>query len=157
LESPLVFLPLAGPGRLEAGPAFFAAAGPGDQDRLLAEAQARLKQSRAGRLSLLLESRNPLDLALRVMARQPWPLAGPARLLLLLTSPTRQLMRLCGFLFFKADEAWADPGPADTLTIYKRRLAWDLWRRARALDPPAAGEDETAQVRRLTRLRARLI
>jgi hypothetical protein len=156
-ESPLVFLPLAGPGRLEPGPAFFAAAGPGDQDRLLAEAQARLKQSRAGRLSLLLESRSPLDLVLRALGRQPWPLAGPARLLLLLTSPTRQLIRLCGFLFFRADQAWADSRPAETLTIYKRRLAWDLWRRARALDPPAAEEDETAQIRRLTRLRSRLI
>jgi hypothetical protein len=156
-ESPLVFLPLAGPGRLETGPAFFVAAGPGDRDRLLAEAQARLKQSRAGRLSLLLESRSPLDLVLRALDRQPWPLAGPARLLLLLTSPMRQLIRLCGFLFFRADQAWADSSPAETLTIYKRRLAWDLWRRARALEPPTEEEDKDAQIRRLTRLRSRLI
>ena len=156
-ESPLLFLPLASPGRLEPGPAFFAAAGPGDQARLLAEAEARLNYSgRLGRLSLLMADRSPLDLFLRRLGRGPWPLALPARLFRLLASPTRQLMRLWGFIFFKAARAWADPGPADGLTVYKRQVAWSLWRQARSLDPPMEDETLDDQVRRLARLRARL-
>jgi len=161
-ESPLVFLPFAGPGRLETGPAFFAAAGPGDQARILAAAEAHLKHSgRGGHLSLLMADRSPLDLALRALSRRPWPLAAPARLLGLLTSPTRQLMRLWGFLFFKAVQTWADPGPMEYLTVYKQRLALDLWQRARTLDQTVADESENCkseadQVRRLIRLRAGL-
>jgi hypothetical protein len=156
-EGPLVFLPLAGPGRLETGPAFFAAATPGDRALIMSEAEASLAQGgRSGRLSLLLECRNPLDLALRIMSRGPWLLAVPAWLFLLLTSPTRQLTRLWGFLFFKAGQAWADPGPPGDLTIYKRQLAWDIWLRAQTLGPPPEGEDEAAAIRRLDRMRASL-
>ncbi|MDR2724768.1 MAG: hypothetical protein LBC90_01610 [Candidatus Adiutrix sp.] len=153
-EPPLVFLPFSGPGRLKTGPAFFAAAGPEDQARILAAAEAHLAHGgRVGRLSLLMADRSPLDLAIRALWRGPWPLAAPAWLLHLLTSPTRQLMRFWGFIVFKAVQAWADPGPMEYLTIYKRRLALDLWRRSRK-DPPEADED--GQIRRLARLRADL-
>jgi hypothetical protein len=154
---PLVFLPFAGPGHLIAGPAFFAAAGPDDQDRIMAEAEARLRHGgQVSRLGLLAADRSPLDLCLRTLSRGPWLLAAPARLLHLLTSPTRQLMRVWGYLFFRAAQTCDDPGPAGDLTLYKRRLAWDLWRRAQAQGPPEADETLDDQVRRLTRLRTSL-
>ena len=156
-EPPLIFLPFAGSGRLETGPAFFAVAGPEDQARILATAEAHLAHGgRAGRLSLLMADRSPLDLVLRALIRGPWLLAFPAWPLHLLASPTRQLMRLWGFIFFKAAQRWADPGPMEYLTIYKRRLALDLWRRAGTPDRPEADQDEDEQIRRLTRLRADL-
>ena len=150
--SPLVFLPLAGPGRLEAGPAFFAAAEPGDRAKIMEEAEARLRYG-GGHLAFLMADRSPLDLILRALRRGPWLFSAPARLIHLLTSPTRQLMRVWGFLFFRAREAWTDPGPAGNLTLYKRRLAWDLWRRSWTMAPPEENETEADEVRRLSRLR----
>gem|GEM_PF-3432852 len=157
-SGPLVFLPLTGPGRLETGPAFSAVAGPGDQARLLASAEARLKCTPpAGRLSLMLAGRSPLDLAFRaILTRWPRPLAAPIRLLHLMMSPSRQLTRLWGYLSFLAWKAGADPGPADDLTLYKRHSAWDLHRRARIMARPEADEDDAAAARRLISLKARL-
>ncbi|MDR3039011.1 MAG: hypothetical protein LBV21_06980, partial [Candidatus Adiutrix sp.] len=156
---PLVFLPAPGHPRLETGPAFFAVATPGDQARLRAAAEARLKAAGpARRLALLLEARSPLDLALAGLAARAWfPFSALARLAGLLMSPSRRLMRLWGYAFFLAWRAWDDPGPADELTTYKRRLALDLDRRGRALAPPeAAAEGEAAAIDRLIRLRAAL-
>jgi hypothetical protein len=134
-SGPLVFLPLSGPGRLETGPAFFAVAGPGEQARLLASAETRLKNiTLAGRLSFMLTDRSPLDLGLRTLLnRWPRPLALPIRLVYLLLSPTRPLARLWGYFCFLAWKAGADPGPADDLTLHKRRAAWVLHRRAAIL------------------------
>ena len=133
-SSPLVFLPFSAKSRLETGPAFFEAAAPDEQARLLASAGSRLKNTPlAGRMSFMVADRSPLDLALRTfMNKGPWPLGVLARLLLLVTSPTRQLTRLWGYLSFLAWSAAADPGPAEDL-IRKRREAWHLKRRARTL------------------------
>jgi hypothetical protein len=116
------------------------------------EAEARLRYG-GGHLAFLMADRSPLDMILRTLRRGPWLFSVPASLIHLLTSPTRQLMRVWGFLFFRAREAWTDPGPAGDLTLYKRRLAWDLWRRSWAMAPPEEDETEADEVRRLSQLR----
>ncbi len=141
----LLFLP-AGRG-VETGPALAAAATAEEREALLAAAEARLAGwTLIPRLTLLLDNRSPLDLGLRALAGAlPRPLTWPVRLFSLILSPSRQFLRLWGFIFFRAWQAWGDPGPVDELTDHKRRVAFDLFRRATELagsggDPPTAVE-----------------
>ncbi|MDR1920860.1 MAG: hypothetical protein LBS31_03855 [Candidatus Adiutrix sp.] len=144
VDQPLAWLPLPARRRLSAGPALAATADKAVRETLGHEAAARLYGASAlPRLALLLEGRSPLELLLRRLAR-PGGFAGlrlPALLFWLVTAPARQLLRLSGYIFVLAWSAWDDPGPVSELMDHKRRLAFDLARRAESAAPgfPALG------------------
>ncbi len=138
---PLAFLLFPRRPVLKPGPAFRAVAGPEDQKVLLERAAARGRVTLVPYLAFLLESRGPLDYPLsRLAAGSGAALAF--KFLYLLASPARQFARFWGFLFFIYARKYADPGPVDDFSRYKRAVAYDLFYRAQELPlDPASVED----------------
>ena len=132
--SPLVFLPLPFSPRVEPGPALEVVAGPEEREALLTEVRAHLSAPLTLRLSLLLESRSPVDVLLDRLTAWSVPLISPlARLAALILGPGRLFLRLWGYFFFLILRAGDEPGQASDLLKTKRALAFDLLRREREL------------------------
>ena len=132
--SPLVFLPLPTGVRVETGPALAAVASSEEREILLAEVRARMSYPLTLRLSLLLESRSPVDVLLdRLITRSFHPLSQLAWLAALALGPARLFMRLWGYFFFLLERARGGPGPVSGVLDDKRGQAFDLLRRERNL------------------------
>lgn len=132
---PLAFLPFPSFKSLEIGEALDAVTTEGDRKVLLDEARRRLNGfSLTARMALLLENRSPADIFLRFCAaRLPRPFSYLPRLVYIILEPVRRMLRLWGLCSLKMLQA-SSPGLPDELTNYKRRLAYDLGRRAAEME-----------------------
>ncbi len=134
----LVFLPLASSSKLEIGPLWelfqldSTSDGESEEEAFVNELERRLATwNILKKLSFLVESRSPLDFLLdKSLASWPKTLALPLRLVYLLMSPARQVMKMWGYVFLKAWQYYYDPGPLPPAFLRRILVAWELKERA---------------------------